>query len=156
MITELSKRCIRLIYQIAHHFLWYLCDQRMPCSKKQGKKIKNEVKVYQAPPTIIQEQDPCFGAPLVSGAGMNYVITLHEHWEEELQTQGHTQRSQSSVFLTVLYRSELGKCIGTHSHFPLPIFIHQQPEFELKFHNLKLNPGSASRKWIDLSLYQDN
>lgn len=93
-------------------------------------------------------------APLVSGEGMNYVITLHEHWEEELQSQGRTQRSESFVFLTVLYRSELGKYTGTPISPHLTIFIHQQPE--LNFHYLKLNPGPASRKSIDLSLYQDN
>lgn len=87
---------------------------------------------------------------------MNYLITLHEHWKEELQSQGHTQRSQSSVFLIVLYRSELGKYIGIPSSPHLTIFIHQQPELEFKFHNLKLNPGSESRKSIELSLYQGN
>lgn len=76
-------------------------------------------------------------APLVSEAGTIYLITLCEHWEE-LQSQGHTQRSQSSVFLTVLYRSELGKYIGTPISPHLTIFIHQQPELELKFHNLNL------------------
>lgn len=87
---------------------------------------------------------------------MKYLITLCEHWEEELQSQGHTQRTQISVFLTVLYRSELGKMIVSPISPHVTIFIHQQPELEEKFHNFKLNPGSATRKSLDLSLYQDN
>lgn len=47
-------------------------------------------------------------------------------------------------------------CIGTPVSLHLVILIHRQPELEPNFHNLKLNPGPASRKLVDLSLYQDN
>lgn len=44
------------------------------------------------------------------------------------------------------------------SHFSSPGNSHspEQPELELNFQNLKLNPVPASRKSIDLSLHQDN
>lgn len=57
---------------------------------------------------------------------MNCLITLHEHQEEQLQSQGHTEVTKFCLPNCVV------QCVGKYIRTPisphLTIFIHQQPD----------------------------